>query len=351
MYFFINDYSEGCHPKILKALTETNEEQTVGYGCDEYCAEAADLILKELDAPQSKVYFFSGGTQTNLTMIASVLRPHQGVIAADTGHINVHESGAIEACGHKVLTIESANGKITADQADALIKAHYDDPTAEHMVQPGIIYISNPTELGTIYSKKELQALKLTAQKYSVPLYVDGARLGTALTADKNDLSLADMARYTDAFYIGGTKMGALFGEALIINNQDLQKDFRYIQKQKGGLFAKGRLLGLQFKTLFTDKLYFEIGRTMNETAKMIRKGFSDRGFSFFMESETNQSFPIIENSLLAKIEKEFKCEFWAKISENQTAVRFCTSWATTKEAIKKLFEYVDEIKSNAIKR
>lgn len=342
MYLFINDYSEGCHPKILQALTRTNTEQTAGYGCDPYCKEAAELIAKELHAPESRIHFFTGGTQTNLTVIASILRPHQGVIAAETGHINVHETGAIEACGHKVLTVKTADGKLTAAAAERLINAHYKDPTAEHMVQPGMIYISNPTELGTIYLKEEIKALKSVADKYGTPLFLDGARLGTALTAEKNDLTLADLARYTDVFYIGGTKMGALFGEALVINAVSVQKDFRYIQKQKGALLAKGRLLGVQFKELFTDNLYFKIGASMNETAQMIRRGFKEREFDFLIESETNQSFPIIEDSLLPKIAKEFGFEFWEKVSEDKTAVRFCTSWATTKEAVTGFFRFLD---------
>lgn len=344
MYLFINDYSEGCHPKILEALTRTNTEQTAGYGCDDYCKEAAELIIKELKSPESRIHFFVGGTQTNLTVIASVLRAHQGVIAAETGHINVHESGAIEACGHKVLTVKTADGKLTAEAAEKLIKAHYNDPTAEHMVQPGMIYISNPTELGTIYLKEEITALKTVADMYGTPLFLDGARLGTALTAEKNDVTLADLARYTDLFYIGGTKMGALFGEALVINKTSLQKDFRYIQKQRGGMLAKGRLLGIQFKELFTDSLYFKIGAAMNETAKMIREGFKKRGFDFLIESDTNQNFPIIEDRLLPEIAKDFGFEFWEKVFADKTAVRFCTSWATSKDSVTALFRFLDTV-------
>ncbi len=345
MYFFVNDYSEGAHPKILEALVKTNYEQHPGYSEDEYCKEAKKLIKDHLKNEKSIVHFLVGGTQTNATVISAVLRPHQGVISAVTGHINVHESGAIENTGHKVIALPTDNGKITAEQVRQTVKAHYEDETAEHMVQPKMVYISQPTEIGTIYSKEELTALHNVCQEMNLILFADGARLGCALTSDKNDVTLADMAALTDIFYIGGTKLGALFGEAVVINEPKYAEDFRYIIKQKGGLFAKGRLLGVQFKTFFEDGLYFEIGKGENACAQKLQREIKNLGFDFIIESPTNQIFPIFPNSLLEKLKERFAYSFWQKIDDERSAIRLCTSWATTESKVDELVEYLKEIK------
>ena len=271
MRYFQCDYAEGCCPQILAALAETNLQQTVGYGEDEFCQEAAQLIREECGAPQAAVHFLVGGTQANLTVIDSILRSHQGVVSAEGGHIAVHESGAIEACGHKVLALPSPDGKISAAQIRDLCHAHYADESFEHTVQPGMVYLSFSTESGLLYSKAELEAIAAACKEFQLPLYIDGARLGYGLVSPKNDCTLQDIARLADVFYIGGTKQGALFGEAVVIVNPALQKDFRYIIKQKGGMLAKGRLLGIQFKTLFTDKLYFTLAKKTVEQALRIR--------------------------------------------------------------------------------
>ncbi len=337
MYTFINDYSEGAHERIMEALMRTNREQTCGYGEDPYCEQARALIRKKLGAEQAGVHFLVGGTQTNTTVIAALLRPYQGVIAATTGHINTHESGAIEATGHKVLTIPTDNGKITAQQVDALITAHYADATAEHTVQPGMVYISNPTEVGTIYSKAELTALKSVCERHGVPLFMDGARLGCALASAKNDLSWQDLPALTDVFYIGGTKMGALFGEAVVFSNRALDKDFRYMIKQRGGMLAKGRLLGLQFAELFRDDLYLELARHADSCADRIKQGIAALGYSFLSDSPTNQVFPIFPKSLIEALAKEFAFEFWQAIDEERDAIRLVTSWATKEEEVDNL--------------
>ncbi|MEG1519811.1 MAG: aminotransferase class I/II-fold pyridoxal phosphate-dependent enzyme, partial [Clostridia bacterium] len=311
MYSFINDYSEGAAREIIDELVRTNFEQTVGYGNDDYCAEARELISRKLDCPSAHVHFLVGGTQTNLTIIAAALRPHQGVVSAVSGHINIHEAGAIEATGHKVLPIPSTDGKIYSQDIDKLFESHFADGSFDHIVQPGMVYISNPTEIGTIYSKRELTAISAVCKKWNVPLFMDGARLGCALTADKNDLTLADITKLCDAYYIGGTKMGALFGEAVVLNNEELNKDFRYLMKQKGGLFAKGRLLGIQFKTLFSNDLYFRLARHANDMAKKLSDAFQDLGYSMLVESMSNQIFPILPKTVIAKLGEKFKIGFW----------------------------------------
>lgn len=338
-YAFINDYSEGAHEKIMEAMVSTNRKQTVGYGMDEYCARAAELISAHLHNPKSKVHFLVGGTQTNLTVISSILRPHQGAISADTGHINTHESGAIEATGHKVLTIPSPDGKITAEQVKELVEAHINDATFEHTVQPGMVYISHPTEVGTIYSKKELTELRAVCDQYELPLFVDGARLGCALTAEDSDVTLFDLAHLSDLFYIGGTKMGALFGEALVINNPALQKDFRYQIKQKGGMLAKGRLLGIQFEQLFTDDLYFELAKHANRMASKLREGIAALGYAFFAESPTNQIFPVLPRTLLEKLGEDYGFAFWCRVDDTHDAIRLCCSWATDEEMVDELLK------------
>ena len=259
MIFFNCDYNEGAHENIIKRLAETNREQTVGQGEDDYCRQAAEMVLEKCEMPEAQVHFLVGGTQTNLTVIAAGLKPWQGVISADTGHINCHETGAIEATGHKVLALPCRNGKLKGEQIREVVRNHWEDATHEHMVQPGMVYISHPTENGTIYSKSELQELYATCKELGLPLFMDGARMGYGLMSEKSDMTLADIAANTDVFYIGGTKVGALFGEAVVITKSALKKDFRYCMKQSGAMLAKGRLLGIQFDTLFTDDLYFKI--------------------------------------------------------------------------------------------
>ncbi|MEA4920278.1 MAG: aminotransferase class I/II-fold pyridoxal phosphate-dependent enzyme [Clostridiaceae bacterium] len=337
MIRFNCDYSEGAHPRILKMLTETNFEQTTGYGEDPHCTRARELILRECGNPDADLYFLVGGTQTNLTVIASALRPYQGVLSAVSGHINVHESGAIEATGHKVLALASEDGKITAEQVEKAYRLHHEDETRIHMVQPKMVYISHPTEVGTIYTKAELSALYDVCRKRDLYLFIDGARMGYGLTAPGTDLTLKDISKLCDVFYIGGTKVGALFGEALIILNSQLKTDFPYMIKQRGGLLAKGRLLGIQFETLFEDGLYYELGTHANKTAQIIKKACEDKGLAFLCQSPTNQQFPIMPNSMLAQLSKKYSYADMGRIDEDHTAVRFCTSWATPIEDAEQL--------------
>lgn len=345
MIQFDCDYLEGAHPRILEKLLETNLEQTEGYGCDPYSEAARRKIRAYCALPDdAEVQFLVGGTQTNTTVIASILHPHQGVICADTGHINHHETGAIEATGHKVLPIPTPDGKLTAAMVEDCYYNHWNDATHEHMVQPGMVYISHPTENGTLYSKAELSALHTVCTRYGLPLYLDGARLGYGLMAPSADLTLPDIARYCDVFYIGGTKVGALFGEAVVIPNSSLSRDFRYIVKQRGGMLAKGRLLGLQFLTLFTDDLYFQVSTHALEMAYRIRDAFAAKGFPFLYESESNQQFPILPNHVLDQLSDQFSGEVWSKCDETHTAVRFCTSWATTAEQVASLEAALEQL-------
>ena len=345
MIQFQCDYNEGAHPAILQRLIETNMEQTVGYSEDAYCEQARRLIREACQSPEAAVHFLVGGTQTNTTVIAHILRPHQGVIAADTGHINVHETGAIEHTGHKVLALPSAQGKITARQVADAVEAHRRDDSFEHMVQPGMVYISFPTEVGTLYSRQELEDLYHTCCHYQLPLFIDGARLGYGLCSPESDVTLADLARLCDVFYIGGTKVGALFGEALVIPTPRWQSDFRYSLKQHGGMLAKGRLLGLQFATLFTDNLYFNISRNAIRQALRIQEAIRKAGYPFFMESNTNQQFPIFPDDVLEKLKQEFLFTFWEKTDAHHTAVRICTSWATTEENTDRLIAAIQKTK------
>ncbi len=331
MISFFNDYSEGAHERILDALIRTNRLQSPGYGEDEYCEEAKSLIRRHFHKPETAIHFLVGGTQTNTTVIASVLKPYQGVIAADTGHIAVHESGAVEATGHKVLTLPHTNGKINAEQVERLIRAHYDSESFEHQVQPGMVYISHPTEYGTIYSKAELEALHKTCARYHIPLFVDGARLGAALVCEGNDVSLSDLEDLADIFYIGGTKMGAMFGEAVVITNPAYQDCFRYMIKQKGGMLAKGRLLGIQFAELFRDDLYFDLARHAVRLAQKMAKGIADLGYPFMLESPTNQIFPIFPDELIHQLEEKYACSYWdwGRPDPKHSITRIVTSWAT----------------------
>ena len=339
MIQFQCDYNEGAHPLILDRLVATNMEQTIGYGEDEYCEHARGLIRKVCQLDEANVHFLVGGTQTNTTVIAHCLRPYQGVLAASTGHINVHETGAIEASGHKVLPLESTDGKINAAQIIKAVESHIYDDSFEHMVQPGMVYISFPTELGTLYSKEELTDIYDACTMLHLPLFIDGARLGYGLCSPECDLTIADLASLCDVFYIGGTKVGALFGEAVVITDESLNINFRYSIKQHGGMLAKGRLLGLQFETLFTDGLYMKISKHAINQALRIRKALEEKGYTFFIESSTNQLFPIFPNDVLYRLNQDFMFCHWTKVDENHTAVRICTSWATKAENVDRLIE------------
>lgn len=345
LIYFNCDYTEGCHPNILKRLCETNMMQTVGYGEDEICDLARAKIRKACGREDVDVHFLVGGTQTNATVIAAILRPHQGALSADTGHINVHETGAVEATGHKVLPLPSTpDGKITAEQVENAYLAHVNDASFEHMVQPKLVYISLPTENGGLYSKAELTALHDVCTRCGLYLFMDGARLGYGLTAPENDVALADLCALSDVFYIGGTKVGALFGEAVVITNPALKTDFRYHIKQRGGMLAKGRLLGIQFDELFTDDLYFKISEKAVRQAKRIAKACEDAGCAFFAPSPTNQQFPIFPDTALEKLAEKYKYSYWARVDETHSAVRLCTSWATTDENVDALCKDIASI-------
>lgn len=334
------DYAEGAHPRVLRRLTETNFDQTAGYGEDKFCDTARAQIRGLCGGGEPMaVHFLVGGTQVNTTVIAAALRPHQGVIAASSGHINVHETGAIEATGHKVLAIPSEDGKITAADIRALWKAHWTDTSHEHMVQPGMVYLSQPTENGTLYTLRELDAIWQVCQTKGLILYIDGARLGYGLTSEACDMNLPDLARRCDAFTIGGTKQGLLFGEALVIRNRALNRDFRYLIKQHGGLLAKGRLLGVQFSAILEEELYFTLAQQANAFAMQIRRAFEAAGCPMLYDSYTNQQYPILPDKMLRDLEKEFVFTFWSKVDETHTAVRVCTSWATTQTTVEKLLQ------------
>ena len=334
MIYFNNDYSEGCHPKILEALARTNMEQTPGYGMDDHCAKAAQKIRSLCGDDTLAVHFLVGGTQTNLTVIDAALRSHQGVMGAASAHINVHETGAVEATGHKVLWIPGAEGKITAARVRETVLAHRADGSREHTVQPKMVYISNPTELGTLYSKQEIQELSDTCRELDLYLFVDGARLGYGLEAAGNDVTMEDLARLCDVFYIGGTKVGALFGEAVVISNPELKEDFRYLIKQHGGMLAKGRLLGIQFEVLMEDGLYFQIARQADELADQIRACLLECNVPLLVPGTTNQIFPILQDSVLEELSKTYAFCEQERVDETHRAVRFCTSWATTQENV-----------------
>ena len=335
MYSFTNDYSEGAHPQILKAIMETNLIQNTGYSLDTHTSHAIALIRDEIKQPDADIHIIAGGTQTNLITISAALRPHQAVISAVTGHINVHETGAIEATGHKVLAMDTPDGKLTP----ALVMQALDFHTDEHMVQPKMVYISDTTEIGTQYTLSELEALSRFCRQNGLYLFLDGARLGAALTSPVNDLTLADIARLADVFYIGGTKNGALFGEALVIVHPDLKADLRFLIKQKGAMLAKGFLLGIQFEELFQDGLFFKLASHANAMASILKNAFTDCGFPFFSDSATNQQFPILPNDLIARLRESYQFQDQQAVDEDHTAVRFVTSWATSKEAVQQFAE------------
>ncbi len=344
MIYFNCDYNEGAHPAILEMLEKTNWEQTIGYGMDPYCEKARELIRRECRAPEADVHFLVGGTQTNTTAVSSVLRPHQGVISAESGHIQAHETGAIEACGHRVITVPSKDGKITAEQIHRIWTGHWEDSNHEHMVQPKMVYLSHPTESGTLYSLEELKAVSNICRACGMYLYLDGARLGYGICARDSTVSLPDISRLCDIFYIGGTKQGALFGEALVITNTDLKPDFRYFIKQKGGMLAKGRLLGLQFIALFEDGIYYQIAEHADRMADCIREACVRKGIPFLFETKANQLFSVLTHSQVKKLEKEFVLSLWEKLEGDRYGMRICTSWATTEEQVQALTVAIDKL-------
>ncbi len=342
MIRFECDYITGAHPKVLQALVDSNLEPHPGYGEDEYCARAAQLIRELCQAPEADVHFLVGGTQTNTTVIASALRPHQGVISTELGHIALHETGAIESTGHKVLTVPTQDGKLTAQQVEQICREHLEDEAMEHKVQPGMVYLSHPTELGTVYTRTELEAICAAAHRYHIPVFVDGARLAYGLAA--SDITMPDLARLADVFYIGGTKSGALFGEAVVITNDSLKRDFRYFIKQRGALLAKGRLLGVQFLALLSDGLYEQIGQQAVAQALRIKKAFQDKGWPFLVDSPTNQQFVVVPDPVYERIRQSYSTEHNGKPDPDHTAIRFCTTWSTRDEDIDALIRDIQAL-------
>ena len=342
MIRFECDYITGAHPKVLQALVDSNLEPHPGYGEDEYCARAAQLIRELCQAPEADVHFLVGGTQTNTTVIASALRPHQGVISTELGHIALHETGAIESTGHKVLTVPTQDGKLTAQQVEQVCREHLEDEAMEHKVQPGMVYLSHPTELGTVYTRAELEAICAAAHRYHIPVFVDGARLAYGLAA--SDITMPDLARLADVFYIGGTKSGALFGEAVVITNDSLKRDFRYFIKQRGALLAKGRLLGVQFLALLSDGLYEQIGQQAVAQALRIKKAFQDKGCPFLVDSPTNQQFVVVPDPVYERIRQSYSTEHNGKPDPDHTAIRFCTTWSTRDEDIDALIRDIQAL-------
>lgn len=337
MLYFENDYSEGAHPKILQRLMDTNMEHLSGYGSDRYTTLAKDKIRKLCNCPEAEIYFLVGGTQTNQTVIDSVLRSFEGVIAAETGHVSVHEAGAIEFTGHKVLTLPQHDGKLCARELETYMETFLGDDSHEHMVFPGMVYISHPTEYGTLYTKDELKELSQVCRHFKLPLYIDGARLITGLACPENELSLPDIADLCDVFYIGGTKAGTLCGEAVVFTKNNTPAHFLTQIKQHGALLAKGRLCGVQFDALFTDELYKETGRNAIETAALLREGLRKKGYTFYNSSPTNQLFLVMENSRLEELKNHVVYSFWEKADDTHTVIRFATSWATAREDVEKL--------------
>ena len=343
MIRFNNDYSEIAHKRILDRFAEISGEQVCGYSEDEYCNEAKEIIKKLIGREDAAVYFVVGGTQANLTVIAAALRPHQCAVCADTGHINCHETGAIEATGHKVFGLKCENGKINAAQIKEVHDRHVSDDSFEHIAQPKLVYISQSTEIGTIYSKKEIEEIYAVCKECGYYLFIDGARLGYALESSENDADIKDIANNCDVFYIGGTKCGAMFGEAIVILNESLKEDFRYLIKQKGGMLAKGWLLGVQFTELLKDGLYFEIAAHADRMADKIRAAVKEAGYPFYSESPTNQQFVIFPDSVLEKLSKKYVFSYQERMDETHSAVRICTSWATKEENVDELIKDIAE--------
>ncbi len=339
MLSFENDYNVGAHPKLLARLAETNLQPQTGYGGDEFCRSAKEKIRAACEAPEAEIFFLVGGTQTNAVVIDALLRSYEGVIAAKTGHVSLHEAGAIEYTGHKVLEIEGHDGKLAAQDVAQLIKTFYADESHDHMVFPGMVYISYPTELGTLYSKEELTALYAVCRENKIPLYIDGARLGYGLMSKASDLTLPELAQLCDVFYIGGTKVGALCGEAVVFPQGGMPRNFLTTVKQHGALLAKGRVLGVQFDALFTDGLYFEISRNAMDRAEELKALFQEKNCRIWRESPTNQQYLIVENSKLPALSEKVAYSFWEAYDENHTVIRFVTSWATTPEQVQALRE------------
>ena len=337
MLFFENDYSEGCCPQVLEALVKTNMEPLTPYGSDVYTRQAKEKILASCGCPEGDVFLLVGGTQTNKTVIDAVLKKYEGVVSADTGHIAQHEAGAIESAGHKVLTVPHVDGKLPADGLEALLKTFYDDANHDHMVFPGMVYISHPTEFGTLYTPQDLKALQDICKAYDLPLYLDGARLGYGLAA--GEATLRDIARYCDVFYIGGTKVGALCGEAVVFPKGNAPRQFITTVKQNGALLAKGRLVGVQFDRLFTDGLYEKISENAIFLAEKLKKALKEKNYRFFIDSPTNQIFVILENGFMEKLSQQVRFSFWQRFDENHTVIRFATSWATREEDVDALIK------------
>lgn len=340
MYSFRNDYSEGAHPKVLELLMKTSLEQNTGYGLDKHSKRAADLMKKAMKREDVDIHFIPGGTQTNMLTISSFLKPYQCVISADTGHINVHETGAVEATGHKIYAVPHVDGKLTVEG----IKKALEWNQSEHMVQPGMVYISDTTELGTVYTKAELSAISRLCREKGLLLFLDGARLASALESPMNDLELSDLAELTDVFYVGGTKNGALFGEALVIVKEELKKDFRYAIKHRGAMLAKGFTAGIQFEALFEDNLYYELGAHANQMAQKIEKALKEAGVEFYATPCSNQLFPIVSGACVEALEKEYEFNIERVLGEDRYAIRFVTSWATPEKAVDGLIEYFKTI-------
>lgn len=337
MLSFESDYIMGAHNEVLKRLVETNMEPLSGYGCDKYCDSAKEKIKAVIGKNEAQVFLLNGGTQTNQIVIDTVLKPFEGVISAETGHISTHEAGAVEYTGHKVLTVPQCEGKIKAEDIRKLLETFYGDENYEHLVFPGMVYISHPTEYGTLYTKEELTAISGICRKYKMPLYLDGARLGYGLESDGTDVTIKDIADLCDIFYIGGTKVGALCGEAVVFTKGNAPEHFFTSIKQHGALLAKGRLLGVQFDALFTDNLYFKISRHAIVMADKMRAAFKEKGYEFFIETVTNQIFIILENSKLEELKKNVAFGFWERLEGERTVVRFASSWATSEEDVEKL--------------
>ena len=343
MIHFECDYACGASQSVLNALVKTNCEQTSGYGEDEHCERARELILSACKAPNAHVHFVVGGTQANLTVIASALKPFEGVLCAETGHINVHETGAVEATGHKVLGLPQKEGKITAQQVKDAMDNHIADASFEHIVRPGMVYLSHPTELGTLYTRKELEEMAAVCREYHLPLFIDGARLGYGLAA-MPEVDLPFLASVCDAFTIGGTKCGLLFGEAIVLTNEDMHRYFRYHIKQRGGMLAKGRLLGVQFEAVFEDGEYLAAGARANAMAQQIKQKFVSHGCELFSDTLANQVFPIVSDDLLAKLGESYRFSVWEKAGEGKTAVRFCTNVTTDPAEVEQLLSDIDQM-------
>lgn len=337
MISFVNDYSEGACPEICQKLIETNLEQLPGYGTDYYCQQAAEKIKKACDCPQGEVFFLVGGTQTNKTVIDSLLEKYEGVLTAHSGHISTHEAGAIEATGHKILELPQKEGKITAEDITRYLEKFYGDDNYDHMVFPGMVYISHPTEYGTLYTKKELKEISKVCRENNLPLYMDGARLGYGLVCEDTDVELPDVAKYCDAFYFGGTKIGTFCGEAVVFTRGNTPKHFMTLMKQQGALLAKGRFLGIQFDTLFTDGLYKKLCKNALDQAEILKEEFKEKGYEFYIDSPTNQIFIVLENEKMEQLKKKVAFSFWENMDETHTVVRFATSWATTTQQVDEL--------------